>query len=59
MRAQFLDATVLTIAHRLHTIMDANRVLILDHGRVAEFDSPTRLLEHGGVFASMYHSSQV
>ncbi|XP_038654866.1 multidrug resistance-associated protein 7 [Scyliorhinus canicula] len=42
-RQQFADKTVLTIAHRLNTIMDSNRVLVLDAGRVKEFDSPTVL----------------
>ncbi|XP_078069644.1 ATP-binding cassette sub-family C member 10 [Mustelus asterias] len=42
-REQFADKTVLTIAHRLNTIMDSNRVLVLDAGRVKEFDSPTVL----------------
>ncbi|GCB80896.1 hypothetical protein scyTo_0021740 [Scyliorhinus torazame] len=42
-RQQFADKTVLTIAHRLNTIMDSNQVLVLDAGRVKEFDSPTVL----------------
>ena len=44
-RSAFADCTVLTIAHRLHTIMDANRVLVLDAGRLLEFDSPDLLKE--------------
>lgn len=36
--------TVLTIAHRLDTIMDANRILVMDSGRVGEFASPRILL---------------
>merc|ERR1712224_123358 len=38
-RENFADVTVLTIAPRLHTIMDSDRVLALDDGKVAEFDS--------------------
>ncbi|XP_069971116.1 ATP-binding cassette sub-family C member 3 [Penaeus vannamei] len=43
-RSQFAHCTVLTIAHRLNTIMDSDRVLVLHQGSVAEFDTPARLL---------------
>uniref|UniRef100_A0A3Q2T472 Multidrug resistance-associated protein 1 n=1 Tax=Fundulus heteroclitus TaxID=8078 RepID=A0A3Q2T472_FUNHE len=52
-RSQFDDSTVLTIAHRLNTIMDYTRVLVLDKGEMAEFDSPSNLLAHRGVFYKM------
>ena len=45
-RKEFSRCTVLTIAHRLNTIMDSDRVLVLDQGRVAEFDSPATLLNN-------------
>ncbi|KAF8548045.1 P-loop containing nucleoside triphosphate hydrolase protein [Imleria badia] len=40
----FDDVTILTIAHRLNTIIESTRVLVLDQGRVAEFDAPAVLL---------------
>ncbi|XP_069944054.1 ATP-binding cassette sub-family C member 3-like isoform X2 [Cherax quadricarinatus] len=43
-RSQFADCTVLTIAHRLNTIMDYDRVMVLQAGTVAEFDTPAALL---------------
>uniref|UniRef100_A0A8D3D6T5 Multidrug resistance-associated protein 1 n=1 Tax=Scophthalmus maximus TaxID=52904 RepID=A0A8D3D6T5_SCOMX len=52
-RSQFEDCTVLTIAHRLNTIMDYNRVLVLDKGEMAEFDCPSKLLAQRGAFYKM------
>ncbi|NXL09578.1 MRP3 protein, partial [Mesembrinibis cayennensis] len=52
-RTQFEDCTVLTIAHRLNTIMDYTRVLVLDNGTIAEFDTPASLIAAKGIFYSM------
>ncbi|XP_067646383.1 probable multidrug resistance-associated protein lethal(2)03659 [Eurosta solidaginis] len=43
-RSKFRNCTVLTIAHRLHTIMDSDKVLVMDAGRAVEFGSPFELL---------------
>ncbi|XP_053661392.1 ATP-binding cassette sub-family C member 4 [Anopheles marshallii] len=47
-RTKFAHCTVLTIAHRLHTVMDSDRVLVMDTGRVVEFGHPHELL-HGPI----------
>ncbi|XP_053309482.1 ATP-binding cassette sub-family C member 3 [Spea bombifrons] len=52
-RTQFEDCTVLTIAHRLNTIMDYTRVLVLDKGKIAEFDTPANLIASKGIFYGM------
>lgn len=53
-RSKFAECTVLTIAHRLNTIMDSNRILVIDKGRVSEFGSPKTLLSNSNsLFYSM------
>ncbi|XP_041075963.1 ATP-binding cassette sub-family C member 3-like isoform X2 [Polyodon spathula] len=52
-RTQFEDCTVFTIAHRLNTILDYTRVLVLDKGQIAEFDTPTNLIAKKGIFYGM------
>ncbi|XP_044597667.1 multidrug resistance-associated protein 1 isoform X7 [Cotesia glomerata] len=44
-REEFKDCTVLTIAHRLNTILDSDRVIVLDKGVITEFDKPENLLQ--------------
>ncbi|KAJ4825851.1 ATP-binding cassette, sub-C (CFTR MRP), member 9 [Turnera subulata] len=49
---EFKDRTVVTIAHRIHTVIDSDYVLVLSDGRVAEYDTPTKLLESEDSFFS-------
>lgn len=49
---EFNDRTVVTIAHRIHTVIDSDLVLVLSEGRVAEFDTPAKLLDREDSFFS-------
>ncbi|KAG0044636.1 hypothetical protein BGZ83_010140 [Gryganskiella cystojenkinii] len=52
-RKEFADRTVLTIAHRIKTVMDSDQILVLDQGRVLEYAPPKVLLQDKG---SMFYS---
>ncbi|XP_030465025.2 putative ABC transporter C family member 15 [Syzygium oleosum] len=49
---EFTNRTVVTIAHRIHTVIDSDLVLVLSDGRIAEFDTPKKLLERENSFFS-------
>ncbi|KAL5700035.1 Canalicular multispecific organic anion transporter 2 [Ranunculus cassubicifolius] len=54
LRKHFMDSTVITIAHRITSVLDSNMVLLLDHGLVLENDSPSKLLENkSSLFAKL------
>ncbi|KAH6791430.1 multidrug resistance-associated protein 13, partial [Perilla frutescens var. frutescens] len=57
-REEFRSCTMLTIAHRLNTIIDSDRILVLDSGQVIEYDTPEKLLENeASAFSKMVQST--
>ncbi|KAJ3222977.1 Multidrug resistance-associated protein 1 [Chytriomyces hyalinus] len=58
LKTHFNSATVLSVAHRLNTIAAFDRVLVLDNGKVAEFDAPHVLLnKDGSIFREMVQAT--
>ncbi|KAF7378054.1 P-loop containing nucleoside triphosphate hydrolase protein [Mycena sanguinolenta] len=59
LRSSFGAATIITIAHRISTVRDYDRIIVLDNGRVVENGSPNELLEiPGGVFRRLLHGEE-
>ena len=52
-RDEFSERTVLTVAHRINTIIDSDLIIVMDEGRVAEFGTPRELLARGGAFTQL------
>ncbi|KAK9786665.1 hypothetical protein SCARD494_11156 [Seiridium cardinale] len=53
-RREFTGWTMIVIAHRLKTVADFDKIVVLQDGRLAEVDSPTALLKKGGLFKSLW-----
>ncbi|KAI0806352.1 ABC protein [Irpex lacteus] len=58
-QTQFRDKTLLCIAHRLRTIISYDRILVLDAGSIAEFDTPENLYIRNGIFRGMCERSNI
>jgi ABC-type multidrug transport system fused ATPase/permease subunit len=55
----FKDRTIITIAHRINTILDSDRIVVLDHGKVAEFDTPAELVKRKGLFYELVREANL
>ncbi|GAA6015718.1 hypothetical protein JCM10207_008773 [Rhodosporidiobolus poonsookiae] len=58
-RSEFKDKTLLTIAHRISTILSYDRILVMEHGRVDSFATPLELFDSEGIFSSLCHQSGI
>ncbi|KAJ2331042.1 Canalicular multispecific organic anion transporter 1, partial [Coemansia sp. RSA 2671] len=56
-RSEFSECTVLTIAHRLNTIMNSDRIIVMEKGEIAEIGSPQELIAKGGKFAELVQAN--
>ncbi|KAK6138942.1 hypothetical protein DH2020_027323 [Rehmannia glutinosa] len=52
-RQDFSACTIITIAHRIPTVIDCDRVLVIDEGWAKEFDNPSKLLERNSLFGAL------
>jgi ABC-type multidrug transport system fused ATPase/permease subunit len=57
LRNDFVNATCLTVAHRINTIIDSDYILVMCDGRAVEFDTPRALINRGGLFADLVEAS--
>ncbi len=48
------DSTVIIISHRVTTLSQANKILVLENGRVSEYGTPSELLKNGGTYSKIY-----
>ena len=57
-REEFVDHTIIAVAHRLNTIVDFDRIAVMEKGKLVEFDSPEKLLARPSRFRALYHDFQ-
>ncbi|KAI2746619.1 hypothetical protein DTO013E5_183 [Penicillium roqueforti] len=57
-RQEFQSCTIIMVAHRVHTMLDFDRVVVLDSGRIIEEGHPSDLLNKEGAFSSLHHLKQ-
>nr|POE55389.1 abc transporter c family member 8 [Quercus suber] len=52
-RQEFSECTVITVAHRVPTVIDSDMVMVLSYGKLVEYDKPSKLLETNSSFAKL------
>lgn len=52
----FKNRTVISVAHRIRTIMDSDTVIVMGEGEICEIGTPEELLRRRGLFWELYHS---
>lgn len=57
LREEMGHCTVLTVAHRLHTVVQCDRIIVMERGQVAEMGRPAELLERGGMFTDLVNET--
>ncbi|KAJ2108608.1 hypothetical protein IW146_006754 [Coemansia sp. RSA 922] len=57
-RTEFSESTVLTIAHRLDTIMNSDRIIVMEKGEIVEIGPPQELIANGGKFAELVQANE-
>ncbi|KAJ2451840.1 Transporter of the ATP-binding cassette (ABC) [Coemansia sp. RSA 2424] len=57
-RSEFSECTVLTIAHRLDTIMKSDRIIVMEKGEIVEIGPPQELIASGGMFAELVKANE-
>jgi ATP-binding cassette, subfamily C (CFTR/MRP), member 1 len=57
--SRYRDKTVITIAHRINTILDSDRIVVLQAGRVVEFDTPAQLVRKRGLFYELVKEAKL
>jgi ATP-binding cassette, subfamily C (CFTR/MRP), member 1 len=55
----FENRTIITIAHRINTILDSDRIIVLQQGKVAEFDTPRELINRRGLFYELVREADL
>lgn len=56
-REHFANRTIIAIVHKLHTVLDFDRVMLLDQGRIVESGDPQELLKGDSQFRALYEAS--